>query len=155
MAEKIPEGKTLSPPSKQYVRWLENISPYQILEVEEDATDEEIKGAYRSLAKQYHPDVLGELNDNPEMMALISTAYTQILKGEDVYNMPSSYTPWHLRVRPDSKPSLDGGSKTLCGLKFPPMSELARTDAEESDDPKCEECTRIGNIGLTYKRRSE
>ena len=30
--------------------------PYKILGVSPDATDEEIKRAYRRLAKQYHPD---------------------------------------------------------------------------------------------------
>ena len=30
---------------------------YKILEVEEDASEEEIKLAYRRLAKKYHPDL--------------------------------------------------------------------------------------------------
>ena len=30
---------------------------YEVLEIEKSATDEEIKKAYRKLAKKYHPDL--------------------------------------------------------------------------------------------------
>ena len=57
--------------------------PYQILGVPEDASDEEIKKAYRELARKYHPD---NYHDNPledlaqEKMKEINAAYEQITK---------------------------------------------------------------------------
>jgi len=58
-------------------------NPYEILGVSENASDEEIKKAYRKLAKQYHPD---NYTDNPlkdladEKMKSINEAYDAIQK---------------------------------------------------------------------------
>ncbi|MBE6995682.1 MAG: tetratricopeptide repeat protein [Ruminococcaceae bacterium] len=57
--------------------------PYQILGITESASDEEVKKAYRDLARKYHPD---NYHDNPladlaqEKMKDINAAYEQITK---------------------------------------------------------------------------
>ena len=56
--------------------------PYKVLGVERNATDEDIKKAYRTLSKKYHPDA--NIN-NPnkekaeEMFKLVQEAYQQII----------------------------------------------------------------------------
>lgn len=56
--------------------------PYRILRISRDATDEEVKQAYRELAKKYHPD---RYHNSPlsesasEKMKEINAAYDQIM----------------------------------------------------------------------------
>ncbi len=59
------------------------MNPYEVLGLKPGASQEEIKKAYRSLIKQYHPDQYG---DNPlkdlaeEKMREINTAYDMLTK---------------------------------------------------------------------------
>ena len=48
---------------------------YKILGVSEQATEKEIKGAYRKLAKLYHPDVVKGDADKTQHMYEIQEAY--------------------------------------------------------------------------------
>ncbi len=83
--------------------------PYEVLGVSKNATDEEIKNAYRTLARKYHPD---NYTDNPlsdlagEKMKEINEAYdaiTNMRKGgagsSSGYNGSASSNPTYARIR--------------------------------------------------------
>lgn len=61
-------------------------NPYEVLEIKENASEEEIKKAYRELVKKYHPDQYG---DNPlrelaeEKMREINEAYDYLIKNKN------------------------------------------------------------------------
>ena len=61
--------------------------PYSILGVSKNATDEEVKAAYRELARKYHPD--NYTDDNPlkdlakEKMQEVNEAYDKITKDRE------------------------------------------------------------------------
>ena len=54
--------------------------PYRVLGVSPDASDDEIKSAYRRLAKKYHPDVNQGSASSEAMMRKINEAYAEIMK---------------------------------------------------------------------------
>lgn len=56
--------------------------PYKVLGVSPDATDEQIKQAYRKLAKKYHPDLNPGDEEAAEKMQQINAAYEQIKNPE-------------------------------------------------------------------------
>ena len=59
----------------------ETDSAYKILEVSPDATNEEVKKAYRELAKKYHPDKVSHLG--PEFQKLANEKFVEI---QEAYN---------------------------------------------------------------------
>ena len=64
-------------------------NPYEILGVPNNATEEQVKDAYRELAKKYHPD---KYIDNPladlaaEKMQEINWAYNELMKNRASYS---------------------------------------------------------------------
>lgn len=65
--------------------------PYKVLGVSPDASDEEVKKAYRDLTKKYHPDLNPDDPKAAEKMNDINAAYDQIKNGN--VQGPSAYGP--------------------------------------------------------------
>jgi len=67
-------------------------SPYKILGINENATKEEIKEAYKKLALQWHPDKHGGSKEAEEKFKNISEAYNLIKDGEKPKEDYNNYT---------------------------------------------------------------
>ena len=70
-----------------------NSDPYKVLGVSPNASDEEIKKAYRSLAKKYHPDVNPGNKDAERKMNEINAAYDQIKNPQASQQQYGGYNP--------------------------------------------------------------
>ena len=54
--------------------------PYRVLGISPQATDDEVKKAYRALAKKYHPDVNNGSSEAETRMKEVNEAYSTIMK---------------------------------------------------------------------------
>lgn len=59
--------------------------PYEVLGVPQGASDDEIKAAYRKLAKKYHPDLNGGSAEAEAKMKEVNEAYTLLIKNKGQY----------------------------------------------------------------------
>ena len=84
--------------------------PYVILGVQRSATEEEVKQAYKTLVKKYHPD---QYQDNPlkdvasEKMAEVNEAYDEIInairngEASSRFSASANFNSSYVRAYPD------------------------------------------------------
>ena len=65
--------------------------PYEVLGLKQGASEEEVKKAYKTLAKKYHPDVTGNDPAAAQKMQEINSAYDAIINHKSYSSSSSSY----------------------------------------------------------------
>ena len=75
--------------------------PYKVLGVSPDASDEEVKRAYRALAKKYHPDRNPGDAAAAQKMREINAAYDAITLGNQ---QQTSHSAWSRQQAPNQPP---------------------------------------------------
>ena len=70
------------------------MDPYRELGVNPDASDEEIKRAYRALAKKYHPDANPKEENAAEKMNRINAAYAMLRGGSADLFLEEDWEDW-------------------------------------------------------------
>lgn len=65
--------------------------PYEVLGLKQGASEEEVKKAYKTLAKKYHPDVTGNDPSAAKKMQEINSAYDAIINHKAYSSSSSSY----------------------------------------------------------------
>ncbi len=62
------------------------MDPYEVLGLSRGASDDEVKKAYKKLAKKYHPDVAGNSAEAAKKMREINQAYDEIINHKTSYD---------------------------------------------------------------------
>ena len=90
------------------------MDPYQVLGISPDASDEEIKKAYRALAKKYHPDANPDDPAAAEKMQQINAAYDRIKNPEKYRQTTGGYRDPYGSQRSESS----GGTEYQAAANF-------------------------------------
>jgi len=92
---------------------MSRADPYAVLGVSADASDSELRQAYRALVKRHHPDHNGGSAESAARFAEIQTAYTAILRRRTVTSAPAQAPGGP--SKPRSQPGYGVASKPRSG----------------------------------------
>jgi len=79
---------------------------YEVLELNRTASDEQIRKAYRKLARKYHPDMNPGDTESPERFKEVQNAYETLSDPakKSLYDLGRNKSSMHFRSRPKAKP---------------------------------------------------
>ena len=116
-------------------------NPYQVLGVSENATEDEIRQAYRTLAKKYHPDLNPNDPTAAQKMNEVNEAY-DLLKNPQAYRQQQAQQRYQQQARQqyqnqqyyDPFSAFWGGQSQGQDHKFP---LIARDPADNLEAGRC------------------
>lgn len=90
------------------------VNYYDVLEINENASDEVIKAAYRALAKKYHPDSYkGSSCEREKNMALINSAFDTLSDSQKRANYDQKLKSEYYQQQENKKTDKDESSEDL------------------------------------------
>jgi molecular chaperone DnaJ len=117
---------------------MEILPPHKTLGVSEDASDEDIKRAYRILAKRYHPDK-NKNPDAPEKFKKIVIAYNYMLEHQ-------GETPTAPPAKEDSKPVIRGSDlKVILPVTLEEVIQCKKKRLKTQRLGHCKVCNGTGS----------
>src|SRR5271169_5189544 len=88
---------------------------YRVLGVPAKATDEEIKKAFRTLARKYHPDVAKDKKTAEEKFKELNEAHEVLSNPESRRKYDQLGADWKTGARPQPSPGQAGGRSSRRG----------------------------------------
>lgn len=85
------------------------MNPYEVLGLKNGASEEEVKRAYKNLAKKYHPDIAGNGPAEEKKMQEINAAYDAIINKKESYssNNQNNYYSYYNSYSRETKEESD------------------------------------------------
>ncbi len=90
---------------------------YKILEIDETATDSDIKSAYRKLARKFHPDIAGSTPENVAHFKDINEAYSTLIDRRKRYNYDALRRLYSYTSNTDKTDTKDTASENAAASK--------------------------------------